>query len=394
MPDRLPLAAAMLGGVLRRSWPSYAVVFVTSRCNARCVFCFNWENVFAKEHAPEISVEQYRRLARSMKPLPQVVFSGGEPFLRRDLPEIVAAFHRDAGVRMVGIPTNAYLPGAVEESTRRILSTCPELSLNINLSIDGIDAKHDTVRGVERQFPKIIDTYERLDRLRGEFPNLMVNAQSVISGFNVDDIEDTILTLRRRMKLGFHSVGPVHGSTPEEGAHEITREQLRRAFDTADRTSLAGERRGPMERFAQAMVNRIRDVEMRAMASDKREFACLAGSKMVVVSHDGKVYPCEPLWLDDEQKRVFPQNAEMGDLRETDFDIRPILASQRAESIRADVAKKPCACMYSCAIYNGLLFAPSTYPGTVREFVKAWRTNSAARPEEPRSPAPDSENSA
>lgn len=393
MPDRLPLAAALLGGLMRRSWPSYAVVFVTSRCNARCVFCFNWENVFAKEHDPEITAEQYRRLAASMKPLPHVVFSGGEPFLRRDLPEIVTAFHQEAGTRMVGIPTNAYLPGAVEASTRRILSTCPDLALNINLSIDGIDAKHDAVRGVERQFPKIIDTYERLDRLREDFPNLMVNAQSVISGFNVDDIEDTIRTLRQQMKLGFHSVGPVHGSTPDEGAHEITREQLRRAFDTADRTSLAGERRGPMQRFAQSMVNRIRDVELRAMGSDKREFVCLAGSKMVVVSHDGKVYPCEPLWLEEEQKRVFPQDAEMGDLRETNFDIRPILGSQRAKSIRADVAKKPCACMYSCAIYNGLLFAPSTYPGTVREFVKSWRTESRTIPEGQTSPPLDRESS-
>lgn len=129
-----------------------------------------------------------------------------------------------------------------------------------------------------------------------------------------------------------------------------------------------------MQRFAQSMVNRIRNIELRAMDSDEREFVCLAGSKMVVISHDGRVYPCEPLWLDDEQKRVFPQDAAMGDLRETDFDIRPILDSPRAKSIRADIAKKPCACMYSCAIYNGLVYAPSTYPGTVWELLKTWST--------------------
>lgn len=73
------------------------------------------------------------------------------------------------------------------------------------------------------------------------------------------------------------------------------------------------------------------------------EFVCLAGKKMIVISHDAKVYPCEPLWLDDEQKRVFPQDAMMGDLRESEFDIRPILASTRADGIRKDVEEKLCA---------------------------------------------------
>ena len=68
-----------------------------------------------------------------MNPLLQLVLSGGEPYLRRDLPQIISAFYRNSGTRMVAIPTNAYLPDAIEESTRQVLTDCPELKLNVQL---------------------------------------------------------------------------------------------------------------------------------------------------------------------------------------------------------------------------------------------------------------------
>jgi MoaA/NifB/PqqE/SkfB family radical SAM enzyme len=349
------------------------VIFVTSRCNARCVFCFNWENVFEKPKHAEITVEEFERLSHSMNPLLQLVLSGGEPYLRRDLPQIISAFYRNSGTRLVAIPTNAYLPDAIDESTRHVLTDCPDLKLNVNLSIDGMLEKHDKIRGVTGQFHKIRDSYARLDVLRREFPNLAVNAQSVISKYNADDIEETIRQLRDELDLGFHAVGPVRGSTPEEDAKEITSQQVREIYMRTDRIRAQKDGHGLLDHVADSLLNRLREIELRAMDSKKREFVCLAGKKMVVISHDAKVYPCEPLWLDDEQKRVFPQDAMMGDLRQSEFDIRPILSSEKADTIRDDVDKKLCACMYGCAIYNSLLYAPSTYLGTAKELVRPRR---------------------
>jgi MoaA/NifB/PqqE/SkfB family radical SAM enzyme len=349
------------------------VIFVTSRCNARCSFCFNWENVFQKQREAEITVDEFERLSGSMKPLLHLVLSGGEAYLRQDLAEIITAFYRNAGTRLVAIPTNAYLPQAIDEITRRVLENCPDLTLNVNLSIDALLEKHDTMRGVKGQFPKILESYARLDKLRQKYPNLNVNAQSVISKFNVEDIEETIRYLNDELDLGFHAVGAVRGSTPEEDAKEITTEQVREIYEKTDAVRAGRNGSALMGRVADALFERIREIELRAMDSDKREFACLAGSKMVVISHDAKVYPCEPLWLEDEMKKVFPQDAMMGDLRETGFDIRPILSSERSASIRSDVDAEHCACMYGCAIYNGLLFAPSTYPATLKGVLRGKR---------------------
>ena len=77
MKSGLPLVTRFAGSLLQRSWPSYCVIFITSRCNARCVFCFNWENVFEKPKHAEITVEEFERLSHSMNPLFQLVLSGG-----------------------------------------------------------------------------------------------------------------------------------------------------------------------------------------------------------------------------------------------------------------------------------------------------------------------------
>jgi len=373
MKANLSVLTRFASSWMRRSWPSYCVIFVTSRCNARCSFCFNWEAVFRKQPEDEITVDQFERLSRSMKPLMQLVLSGGEPYLRKDLAGIVSAFYRNSGTRLIAIPTNGYLPQAVEEITGDILDDCPDLTLNVNLSIDAIGEEHDALRGVKGQFHKILDSYARLDALRERFPNLNVNAQTVVSKFNLGSVDETIRYLNKELDLGFHAVGAVRGSTPQADAKEITAEQIRQVYETADAARCGRRKASLTGRLAEALLDRIREIELRAMGSDKREFTCLAGGKMVVISHDAKVYPCEPLWCEDETRRVFPQDAMMGDLRETGFDIRPILSSERAASIRSDVGKKYCACMYGCAIYNGLLFAPSTYPATLRRALEGRR---------------------
>jgi MoaA/NifB/PqqE/SkfB family radical SAM enzyme len=154
-----------------------------------------------------------------------------------------------------------------------------------------------------------------IDALRRQHPNLAVNAQSVISKYNADDIEETIRQLRDELDLGFHAVGPVRGSTPEEDAKEITSEQVREIYMRTDRIRAQKNGHGFLDHVADSLLDRLRQIELRAMDSKKREFVCLAGKKMVVISHDAK---------------VFPQDATMGDLRESDFDIRPILSSAKA----------------------------------------------------------------
>ena len=78
------------GLALARDWiaPGDAIAqwthFVTSVCNARCAHCFYPINAGKNE----LSLEELDRFAATLPPIRLLLISGGEPFLRRDLPEI------------------------------------------------------------------------------------------------------------------------------------------------------------------------------------------------------------------------------------------------------------------------------------------------------------------
>ena len=87
--------------------PRSAVVAVTMACQSRCTMCDIWQY----GRGPEMTPADYRRLPRSLQ---EVNISGGEPFLRKDLPELVNTIREHIpGVRVI-ISTNALMPPRIE----------------------------------------------------------------------------------------------------------------------------------------------------------------------------------------------------------------------------------------------------------------------------------------
>lgn len=76
---------------LVRNKPFSCLLQVTNRCNMECSFCDFWPNTNARD---ELTVEEYRRVSRELAELGTFLVSieGGEPLLRKDLPQIVEAF--------------------------------------------------------------------------------------------------------------------------------------------------------------------------------------------------------------------------------------------------------------------------------------------------------------
>ena len=67
--------------------PVYLIVGLTYDCNSFCRTCFNWEQL-RKDKEHELSLDELKKTFRSMGEMLFIVMSGGEPFLRRDLPEV------------------------------------------------------------------------------------------------------------------------------------------------------------------------------------------------------------------------------------------------------------------------------------------------------------------
>ncbi|HEX2060584.1 MAG TPA: radical SAM protein, partial [Thermoanaerobaculia bacterium] len=138
--------------------PVYLILGLTYDCNSFCRTCFNWEQLRKnKEH--ELSFEEIRKTLSSMGELLFIVMSGGEPFLRRDLPDICEFLSTHNKVKQITIPTGAITSDLIARQVETTLQRCPNTQITVNLSIDHIGEKHDWIRGVPGNYEKAKKTY-------------------------------------------------------------------------------------------------------------------------------------------------------------------------------------------------------------------------------------------
>lgn len=121
----------------------------TRRCNLKCIHCYSSsQNV---QYGYELKTEEGKKLIADLAAFgsPVILFSGGEPLLRRDLPELIQ-FAVDKGMRAV-ISTN----GTLITKERATIFSKMGLSY-VGVSIDGMKATHDRFRGVKGAFDATI----------------------------------------------------------------------------------------------------------------------------------------------------------------------------------------------------------------------------------------------
>lgn len=123
-------------------------VIVTYRCNARCNMCNRYKAPSKPEE--EITLE-------TIKKLPPMYFTnitGGEPFIRTDLKEIVRELYKKSD-RIV-ISTNGFF-------TDRIVELCKEFpNIGIRISIEGLEETNNKIRGLDDGFNKGYTTLKKL----------------------------------------------------------------------------------------------------------------------------------------------------------------------------------------------------------------------------------------
>ena len=126
----------------------YGTVIVTYRCNARCNMCDCFKD--PTKPSEEIKLED-------IKKLPEMAFTnitGGEPFIRKDLEEIVEELYKKTN-RIV-ISTNGYF-------TDRIIKLCERFpKVGIRISIEGLQKTNDAIRGIPNGFERGYTTLKTL----------------------------------------------------------------------------------------------------------------------------------------------------------------------------------------------------------------------------------------
>jgi Fe-coproporphyrin III synthase len=140
----------------KETMPIDCVLGITYNCNARCVMCDIWKI----KNSPELSIEEYRKLPKTLK---DVNISGGEPFLRKDIVDIVKIVTETCPKARIVISSNGFLPDLIEKKMKEILKI--KSDIGIAISLDGYKEMHNEIRGIPGGWDKVMNTVNRLKQL-------------------------------------------------------------------------------------------------------------------------------------------------------------------------------------------------------------------------------------
>jgi MoaA/NifB/PqqE/SkfB family radical SAM enzyme len=145
-PWHVPLFLAKYAWLTVRRMPVLVHFEVTLRCNARCGFCDYWKT---DPSAKATELKSFADAARFFNPM-LVTFTGGEPLLRRDLEDLVAAVAAAVRLKYITLITHG---GMLSPERGRSLW---DAGINqFNISLDYLDGRHDTARGIPGLTAKI-----------------------------------------------------------------------------------------------------------------------------------------------------------------------------------------------------------------------------------------------
>jgi MoaA/NifB/PqqE/SkfB family radical SAM enzyme len=155
-PWHVPLFAAKYAYLHVRKMPILVHFEVTMRCNARCSFCDYWKTS-ADAKAQEL--KSFADAARFFNPL-MITFTGGEPTLRRDLEDLIAAVNDAVRLKYISLITHG---GMLTPERAKSLW---EAGLNqFSISLDFLDERHDEARGIPGLTAKIFRTVPRMQAM-------------------------------------------------------------------------------------------------------------------------------------------------------------------------------------------------------------------------------------
>jgi len=380
---RVPYYAATRRGWVRPINPLTLTFSVTGACQSRCKTCNIGALYLANPKLAEqnLSLDEIERVFRSLGPVYFFNVSGGEPFMRPELAEIIRLACVHLKPRLIHIPTNAISPRFIAKTTRQILAYMDELAppsvpISIKPSIDGVGAMHDYIRGYPGNFARLERTIDALLEIRRENPRLHVDLGTVISNLNLhhlDEIEDWvhargIESYRHEIaeqRAEFHNLGdPI---TPPVDVYE----ELTRRFQRKIARNLRGK--AFLTRVTEAVRVVYYDVAVRILRERRQVTPCYGGISNIHLNYNGEFWPCCVLGGDQP----------LGNVREWDHDVQALLRSEQAGRARKYVADGRCACPLANQWLNNVLLTPRHMLKVLYTifftFRKAAKTPAAAR---------------
>jgi len=323
--------------------PMALIYFVTKTCNCACAHCFYWESL-NKPRPQELKLDEIKKVAASIGPLLYLRLSGGEPFVRTDLFEVVEAFVKQCQPSYVGIPSNGFFVDRMVDFAKKAGTL--KTRVEIGISIDDLGEHHDQIRKCPGLFEKAMKAFEALKEVK-----------KVSKNFGIGFIVTAMKSNQDRLQTLFEGLS---SCGPDSIACNMIRDDTKVAEEKNVDLALTHQFAQKCDQYNEAMVqtkktifDKMRHVKTleahkiraKTVSTNQFQIPCVAGNKMVVMYSEGEVAPCETLGY------------EIGNIRNYDYDMKKILQSERAVQIRKKIIDEKCFCTHECFTSASLTFS-------------------------------------
>jgi MoaA/NifB/PqqE/SkfB family radical SAM enzyme len=261
---------------------------VTHRCICRCCMCNIWQIPY---DVPDLPLSEWVDLLSSpgLGDLREIDITGGEPFLRRDLLDLLtwicaAKTKLFPQLRTVAITTNGLLTDRIIKTVGQIVEPMRDQGLELVLAcgMDAVGEKHDQIRNHKGAWGKFRATLDELKSLRALYPNLILGIKTTIVPLNVHEL-DRIARFAQEHEL-FTIVSPCI-ITPNRFGNVDLKDELR--LSEKDLQAVRHFYEGPSFAWSghrQAMLQYLKTGKMKK--------PCSAGFNTVFVHYNGDVCAC------------------------------------------------------------------------------------------------------
>jgi MoaA/NifB/PqqE/SkfB family radical SAM enzyme len=169
---------------------------LTHDCIAKCIMCNIWR---IPDETSNLPTKDWLHLLSSdlFSDLKELDITGGEPFLRKDLPDLIAGIcelKNLNNLRSIAITSNGFLTRRVLENAEKILRTLEKAGMDLVMvcAMDAIGPVHDKIRNFRDAWSKVDATLRGLKILRERYPNLIIGLKTTILPSNVGELDGIV----------------------------------------------------------------------------------------------------------------------------------------------------------------------------------------------------------
>lgn len=334
-----------LGGLnLGREKLFRVILMLTDRCMLRCRTCGIWR----KETTVEPAFSELETFFFTNK-LSWLNLTGGEIFLRKDLPEIFRLIgSTQPHLAYISFPTSGYLPEATLAGAEAALESGLS-KIVITVSFDGGRASHDALRGREGAFDRARETFLALGKLDGLKVIPGMTLSSALLELSDDPVQDLVTDLGLQSAREIH-VNLAHASSHYYGNQGLDPLPAKKTIDLIERLgrSRAG-RVGTMDLLESLYLKGARHY----LESGEPPLRCKALRASVFIDADWTVYPCT----------IYAR--PLGHLSDQGFNLDRMAETPGFKEARAAIDRGDCpGCWTPCEAYtaiSGSVLAPSFF---------------------------------